>query len=118
MTEPARLPAALAYIPLIGWVYVLIFQRKNPLAVFHLRQSIIIVLSALVAGIAWAVFGWVIGLVPLLGPLLGIASFGLVIAAAIYLLVMWVSGMIYALQGKMQPLPIPVTGRWVDRLPI
>ena len=115
----SRVAAFLTYLLLvIGWVIVLVAWRNDRFAMFHLRQSIIIVLSAVIAGVAWAVFGWVIGLVPLLGPPLGVASFGLVIAAAIYLLVMWVSGMILALQGKMQSLPIPIAGRWVDRLPI
>ena len=114
----SRIAAFLTYLLLvIGWAYVLVARRGDSLAMFHVRQSIILALSAIVAVIAWVVFGWVMGLVPLLGPPLSIASFALVIAAMIYLAIMWVVGMVWALQGKAQSLPIPIIGRWADRLP-
>ncbi len=115
----SKIAALLTYLLLvIGWVYVLVARRDDRLAMFHLRQSITLVVTAIVMAVAWVIFAWVIGLVPLLGPPLSIASFSLVIAAAIYLLIMWVVGMIFSLQGRMQPLPVPVMGRWIDRLPI
>jgi len=115
MDTSQRIPAVIAYIPIIGWLFVLITQRNNPFAVFHLRQAIglIVFLIAMCGG--WAVLLWLLSWLPF-GYLVGNALFALVIVALAYGLVAWIIGIISAGRGKTTLLP--VFGRRAARLPI
>jgi uncharacterized membrane protein len=116
MNRPSRLPALVAYlIPVIGWLYVLFFQRKNSLAVYHLRQSIGLFLFLAGALAGWAVIAWVLAWIPY-AAVLSIALFAIVIAAYLVGFVAWIAGMINALSDKLAPLPL--FGQWASRLPI
>lgn len=116
-SQPSNLSAFLAYLlPIIGWLYVLVARRNDDLALHHTRQAITLVLAAIVTFVIWAVFAWLITWVRYLGPVLAVASFGLVIATYAVLGVLWLIGVASALRSGMKPLPI--TGRWADRLPI
>lgn len=54
MSKQSPFPAVIAYlIPVVGWLYVYLFQRKNTLAVFHLRQSIGLVLFLIGSLVVW-----------------------------------------------------------------
>lgn len=114
MNEDNRLPAFIAYLlPVVGWAYVWFFERKNRLAIFHLKQSIGLALFLLVCFAVWAVIGWILAWVPYLG-LLSMALFSLVIAAYLFGAVVWVIGMSNALRGKVAYLPL--FGRNVHRM--
>jgi uncharacterized membrane protein len=116
MSRPSRVPAVLAYlIPVIGWLYVFFFQRKNTLAVYHLRQSIGLFLFLVATLAGWAVIAWVLAWIPYMA-VLGIALFTIVIAAYLYGVVAWILGMINALRNRLAPLPL--FGQWANRLPI
>lgn len=116
MSEFSRLPAVLAYlIPVIGWVYVYVFQRSNAFALYHLRQSIGLFLFLLAVLAGWAVIAWVLAWIPLLVAL-SVALFTLVIAAYVFGMVAWLLGLVNALNNRLAPLPW--FGRWADRLPI
>lgn len=116
MNPSARLPAVLAYlIPIIGWLYVYFFQRKNAFAIFHLRQAVGLFLFLAAALAIWALVAWVLAWIPYMA-VLGIALFTIVIAAYLYGLVAWVMGMINALRNR--PVPLPIFGQWANRLPI
>lgn len=115
MNASRRIPAFLAYLLLpIGWLYVLIFHRRNPWAVFHCKQSIAIVAWLLAITAGWAVVGWLLAWIPY-AFVLSVALFTLVIAAYVFGVVIWIVGMVSALQGRARPLP--VVGRWGQRLP-
>ncbi|HVO72041.1 MAG TPA: hypothetical protein VMT24_18455 [Aggregatilineaceae bacterium] len=116
MSRPSRLPAVLAYlIPVIGWLYVFIFQRKNPLAVFHLKQAIGLFLFLVAALVAWGVIGWLLAWIPYMA-VVSMALFTLVIAAYAYGILAWILGLINALSSRSAPLPL--FGAWANRLPI
>lgn len=116
MSQPSRLPAVLAYLfPVVGWLYVFLFQRSNSLAVYHLRQSIGLFLFLVGALVVWAVIGWVIAWIPYIA-VLSVGLFTIVIAAYFYGVVAWLLGMIHALRNQLTPLPL--FGRWADGLPI
>jgi uncharacterized membrane protein len=116
MSRPSRLPAVLAYlIPVVGWLYVFFFQRKNPLAVYHLRQSIGLFLFLAGALAGWAVVGWILAWIPYM-TVLSMALFTLVIAAYLFGMLAWILGLINALNNRLNPLP--GFGRWANRLPI
>ncbi len=116
MNKSQRFPAFIAYLlPVVGWLYVLLFQRKNSLAMFHVRQSIGLFLFLAVTGVAWAVVTWILAWIPF-GFLFGIMLFALVITAIIVGVVAWIIGMINALSGRVALLPI--FGRMASRLQI
>lgn len=115
MSKPSPVPASIAYIPIIGWIFVYFTQRNNPLAVFHLRQSVGLVLFLAATFVIWAVVGYLIALIPYMA-VFSVALFTVVMAFYIFGVVAWVMGIINALKNKSTPLPL--LGQWANRLPI
>ena len=115
MNTTSRFSAALAYLPILGWLYIFLFQRKNPFTLYHLRQAIGLVVFLIVILLAWGVVGWLLAWVPYL-DILSIALFALVIGAYIYGFVAWLFGIYNALSERESPLPL--FGRIASRLPI
>jgi uncharacterized membrane protein len=115
MNDLSRFSAVAAYVPIIGWLYVYVFQRKNELANFHLKQSIGLVLFLVSALVSWAVVAWGLAWIPYMGAL-GMALFTLVMAAYVFGAVAWILGLIHSLRGQM--VPLPWFGSWATRLPI
>jgi uncharacterized membrane protein len=115
MSISQRISAAIGYIPVIGWIYVFFFQRNNPLAMFHLKQSIGIILSVIGFFIAWAVVAWVVTWIPY-GDIFALAGFAMVIVVLIIGVIVWIIGVANALRGLMNE--VPMFGPWAARLPI
>ena len=116
METTNRFPAFLAYLLLIfGCLYVFIFQRKDSFAMYHAKQSLLIVLAALVTPLIWGVTTWLISWLPF-GFLLGMALFSLVIAVYIFLVAIWFIGIIHVSQTETKPLPL--IGRWARWIPL
>jgi len=115
MDTSNRIPAVIAYIPVIGWLFVLLTQNKNPFAIFHMRQAVGLILFLIVVAVGWAVVTWVISWLPY-GFLIGNALFALVIVSFVYGIVAWIIGIVSAGRGKITLLP--VFGRRAARLPI
>ena len=116
MNTSSRLPAVLAYLlPVVGWLYIFFFQRRNSLALYHLRQAIGLVVFLIVTLMAWGVLGWLLAWIPYL-DILGIALFALVLGAYFYGIVVWLLGIYNALCDRQSPLPL--FGRLASRLPI
>ncbi len=110
-----RIPALLNYIlPVIGWIYVGIFHRKNPYALFHLRQSLALFIFLGLITLCWVVVGWVIAWIPY-AFVLSIVLFTLPFTAYILGVILWVIGMVNALLGRRVSLPF--VGGIVGRLP-
>lgn len=85
--------AILSYITVIGFIIAIVLQgqKKTRLGAFHLRQSLGIYLTGVVAGLL--VFIPIIGWVAM--PVVGLA-----------LIVFWVMGLVAAAQGRMTPVPL------------
>ena len=115
MSMSSRLSAAVAYVPVIGWLYVIVTQRNNPLARFHLRQSVGLILFLAASLLAWMVIAYVLAWVPLMA-VVSTALFTIVIAAFVYSLIALLMGLINALRGRADPLPL--FGQRASRLPI
>lgn len=116
METTNRFPALIAYLLLLfGCLYIFIFQRNDRFATYHAKQSLLIVLTALVTPVVWAVTTWLLAWLPF-GFLGGIALFTLVIAIYFFLVVVWLLGMIHVSQIKTKPLPI--IGAWARWIPI
>lgn len=116
MEISSRLSAFVAYLlPLVGWLYVGLVDRKDPFARFHLRQAVgLVIFLLLVAGL-YLIAGWLITWIPY-GFIFAIASFALVMAVAFVGVVLWVIGLFNALAGRREPLPL--IGRRAARLPL
>lgn len=91
-TDNGKTVAIIAYITLIGWIIALIMNNGNKTALgsFHVRQSLGImclgvVLAILVSFINIYILTWILQL--------GI-------------FVLWLLGLIAAIQGEMKPVPV------------
>jgi uncharacterized membrane protein len=114
VSTSSKISAFLTYLLLvIGWLYVFLFRREDKLAMYHTRQSIMLVIAAIGIPLVWGVLGWLISLIPYVGFIIAAAFFALVIAAGISFIIVWIVGMVYAWQAKFKP--IPVVGRWAER---
>lgn len=111
-----RISAFLAYLlPVVSWFYAWFFQRKSSLVMFHVRQSIGLFLFVLGMGGGWVIITWLLTWIPF-GFLFGVVLFSLVIGGLIVAVVLWFTGMVYALLGRVKMLPI--IGEKANRLPI
>jgi uncharacterized membrane protein len=111
-----RISAFVAYLlPIFGWLYVILFQRKSAYAVFHTRQAIGLFIFLLIVFGAWIVVGYVLAWIPF-GFIVSMALFTMVITAFIYGIIAWVIGMVNALKGKVALLPI--FGKIANNLPL
>ncbi len=116
VSKPSRIPAVLAYLlPVIGWLFVLIFQRQNKLAVYHLRQSISLFLTLAVTLLGWIVVGWILAWIPYVA-VISVALFAIVVAAYLFGVVAWILGMVNAARSR--TVPLPLFGGFANRLPI
>lgn len=117
MNSSSRTIAFLSYLlSIVGWLYALAFQRRDPFVFYHARQSMLLTIVALAAPLAWFVLAWVLAWIPLIGPVLSILLFSLVIATELLLFVGWIGGMRNALRGQIHPAPL--VGAWAERLPL
>jgi hypothetical protein len=115
MKEYSRFPAVLAYLPVIGWLYVYFSKRNNVLAIYHLKQSIGLILFLIATFVGWVVIAWLIAWIPYMVAL-SAALFAIVFAAYLYGFVATIMGVINALRYRM--VPLPGFGRRAERLPI
>ena len=88
-----------SYITIIGWIIAIVSYNgsieKSSLARFHLRQSLGLILTAVIIYFATIIFSMMIGL---LGTVLSILNLGV--------LVLWIIGLISAVNGEEKPLPV------------
>jgi uncharacterized membrane protein len=117
VSKQSRTLAFLAYLlSILGWLYVLLFQRKDKLALYHAKQSLLLTLVVVGSVAVWLLASWVLSWVPLVGPLLAAALFSQVILIGIFVIALWILGMVSALQTRTRPLPI--VGKWAERISI
>lgn len=115
MNTTQRISAAISYIPVIGWIYVFFFAHNHALVMFHLKQSISLVIGLLGFFLAWVVAAWLLTWIPY-GSVFAVALFALVIAALIVGVIAWLVGIVNALRGKQNE--VPIFGAYAHRLPL
>ena len=60
-----KLSAFIAYLlPILGWLYVILFQRKDAFVVFHTKQAIGLFLFLIIAFGGWAIIGYILAWIP------------------------------------------------------
>jgi uncharacterized membrane protein len=99
-----RVAAIISYFTIIGWLiayFALYKNKKTDFAGFHLRQSLLFAIVAML-------LGW--GLVILLTILInttGFKALGIIgTAVQILLLIMWLIGLIGAITGRKTAIPL------------
>lgn len=92
--------AILAYLTLIGFIVAIVLhgQKKTKLGAFHLRQMLGLTLTSVGLWIAF----FIIAFIPLIGWIISLCS----IFVWLGLVVLWVFGLIAAINGQFKPLPL------------
>ncbi len=116
MTITNKIYAFLSYLLLVpGWLFILLFRRKDQHAQFHARQSLVLNLFIFLLLVAWFVLTWLVIAIPIVGPLFAWFCFAVVIACLIFTVFAWVIGLVRSFQSVQKPLPI--IGKWAENLP-
>jgi uncharacterized membrane protein len=99
-TDNGKTVALLSYITIIGWIvaFVMNNNQKTALGSYHLRQTIML----FVTGLCLYIIQLVLLFVPFIGWLIGL----LMILVYIGLAVLWLVGLIAAVNGEMKPMPL------------
>ena len=92
--------AIISYLTIIGWViaYIMNSNNKSEIAIYHIRQSLFIML----AGIVFYIVQTMLLFIPYLGWLIALLS----IPVGLALLILWIMGLIAAINGEEKPVPI------------
>ena len=95
-----RTVAILTYITIIGFIVAIVMHssKKSALGAFHLRQGLGLFITCIVIWIPGVIISFIPGinlLMVLLWPLVGISLF-----------VLWIMGLIAAVNGQQKPMPV------------
>lgn len=92
--------ALISYLTLIGWIvaFVMHGNNKTSLGVFHLRQSAFLMLLA----IGLYTIQYLLLFIPHIGWMLSIL-FGI---SGLGLFILWIMGLLSAINGEEKPLPV------------
>jgi uncharacterized membrane protein len=96
-TTEDRTVAILAYITIIGFIIAIVIHngKKTALGAFHLRQTLGLIVTAIVTWVACVVLAFI--------PILGWLA---IIVAWIGFFIMWLTGLIAAASGQQKPTMI------------
>ncbi|MBU4086748.1 MAG: DUF4870 domain-containing protein [Nanoarchaeota archaeon] len=97
MQEDNSKPIAflITFLSIIGFLIYLLIPKKDDYMKFYAKQSIVVFIASILAGI----ISWIVFWIPILG---GIIRIGL----NIIILVLWVLSWIYALSGEKKQVPL------------
>jgi uncharacterized membrane protein len=92
--------AIISYLTIIGWIiaYVMHGNNKSQLGIFHLRQSLFLMLS----GFSIAIAQWIFFLIPIIGWIISILLYFVLLG----LFVLWIIGLIAAINGEEKQVPV------------
>jgi len=105
--------AIIAYITLVGFIIALIMHgsKKTQIGAFHLRQVLGLILTSIVGWIGVAVVAMILVFIPVVGPIVAaLLWFGF----GVGLLVLFIMGLIAAINGQQKPMPVvgPYFAKW------
>lgn len=91
--------AIISYLTIIGWIiaYVLHGNNKTQLGAFHLRQSLFLMLT----GFGITILQWILIFIPILGWIVSILLYFVLLG----LFVLWILGLISAINGEEKEVP-------------
>lgn len=95
----AKTIAWVSYLTIIGWIIAFVsygnLNPKTSLATFHLRQSLGIILLGVACSILFRMFMWGFAFIGVLSPVVWIL-----------IVVLWVLGLLAAINGEEKPVPV------------
>ncbi|MCL2472804.1 MAG: hypothetical protein FWF26_03910 [Treponema sp.] len=98
---PEKILCLVAYVfSLPGVIIVRIAGRKNRFCLQHARRSLELFLFMLFLMILWYIVTYILMLIPYGGFPVAMALFGLVTAAAVFVIILCLAGIINVLRGK------------------
>ncbi|MBW2992698.1 hypothetical protein KY345_05770 [Candidatus Woesearchaeota archaeon] len=91
--------AILAYL-LVGiiWYFADEKMKKNNFVKHHVKQGLNLLIISIVLSVLWGVLGMTLVLIPVIMVAAPIVN--------IILLVLWIFGLVYAINGKTKPVPV------------
>ncbi|MGB8703633.1 MAG: hypothetical protein WCD31_01255 [Gillisia sp.] len=103
-TQSGKSAAIVAYITLVGTIiaYFMNNETKNPFASFHIRQGLGINITFYVLGALVSIFNsWMVS-----------------IAFYVFILILWIYGLVNAIQGVQREVPIlgPYFQKWFSTI--
>ncbi len=113
MSESSLFAALCYLLPGVGPALTFALRRDDHFAQMHARQALLLLALALAGPLIWLTVAFLLAWLPTIGPLLGIASFGLVIAVWALALGSSVVGVVRALQGR--AFSAPLIGQLAER---
>lgn len=89
--------AIISYLTIIGFIIAIVMHgsKKTQLGKFHLRQN----LGFIVLGVALMIVNFILAFIPIVGWLISMVL-------SIGLLVLWIMGLISAINGQLKPVPV------------
>jgi uncharacterized membrane protein len=96
-TDNGKTAAIVSYITIIGWLiaYFGMNKPKTSIGSYHMRQTLLLYICAIAFQIIVAI---VASIVPMLSLILSLAGLGF--------LVLWIMGLISAINGEEKPMPL------------
>jgi len=91
------------FLSIVGFVIALIAKRDDKYVMFYAKQSLVIFIIGIIAGIIEKALSWI----PVTGPIINFAL-GLIV------LILWLLSWVYALSGKTKN--IPVVEYWAKKI--
>jgi uncharacterized membrane protein len=100
-----RTVAILSYITIIGFVVAVVLHssKKTQLGAFHLRQVLGLIIASIAVWIAAMITLFILAFIPIIGPILGVLLWIALIGGGFVIFIM---GLISAINGQMKPVPI------------
>jgi len=108
---PEGIAGGLAYLSFIPAIIFLLVDpyKRNRFVRFHSFQCLFASAVGLVVGLAIRLVGWVLFMIPVVGPLL---DFLVVVVAVLAAMFLWFVLTVKAVQGEW--FRLPVLGEWAD----
>lgn len=100
--EKNKVFAVLAYLGIL-FVVPLIVARQSKFAMFHTNQGILLFIAFLVGWIPLVILSFILAFIPIVGGLISMMVTG---GYSIGILILWILGIINAIQGQCKPLPV------------
>lgn len=92
-----------AFLSIIGFIIAILVWRRNKYVMFYAKQSLIVFIVAIAAGIVVIIISWI----PIIGWLIALVLRIGVFAA-------WILSWIYATSGRKKE--VPVIGSWARKI--
>lgn len=93
------------FLTIIGFIIVLLAKKDNKYAMYYAKQGLVLFIVAVIVGVIGGIIWWI----PFVGFIINQLLW-------LFLLILWIIGIIYSLSGETKP--IPLIGIYADKIKI